>query len=98
MKKTRNLIIGGVVTIGVLAAIGAITVARYAAKHMERDDIPDDCECDGDCEHCPLNDKDVEVEVEIQPVEPEAEEVVVPAEEPTVEETPIEEVAPEAEA
>ena len=52
MKKTRNLIIGGVVTIGVLAAIGAITVARYAAKHMERDDIPDDCECDGDCDDC----------------------------------------------
>ena len=94
MKKTRNLIIGGVVTVGVLAAIGAITIARYAAKHMEREDIPDDCECDGDCENCPLNDKDVEVEIEVQPADPEAEEVVVPAEAPA-EEAPGEEPAAE---
>lgn len=85
MKKTRNLIIGGIVTVGVLAAIGAITVARYAAKHMDRD-IPDDCECDGDCEHCPMNDKDVEVEIETYPAEPAVEEVVVPAEEPVADE------------
>ena len=86
MKKTRNLIIGGVVTIGVLAAIGAITVARYAAKHMDKE-VPDECDCDGDCEHCPMNDPDVEVEIEVQP---EAPAVEVPVEEVVVQEEPAE--------
>lgn len=88
MKKTRNLIVGGVVAIGVLAAVGAITIARYAAKHMDHD-IPDDCECDGDCEHCPMNDPDVEVEIEVQP---EAPAVEVPVEEVVVQEEPAETV------
>lgn len=92
MKKTRNMIIGGVVTIGVLAAIGAITVARLAAKHLDDIDISDDCECDGDCEHCPMNDKDVEVEIEVKPEEP-----VAPVDEAPVE-APAKEPAVEAEA
>lgn len=95
MKKTRNLIIGGVVTIGVLAAIGAITVARYAAKHMDKE-VPDECDCDGDCEHCPMNDPDVEVEIEVDHKEESAKdtnvEVEVPAEENVAEEVPVENV------
>lgn len=73
MKKTCNMIVGGVVAIGILAAIGAITVARYAAKQVNKVDMPDDCECDGDCEHCPMNDPDVEVELEVKPTEENAE-------------------------
>lgn len=72
MKKTCNWILGGVAVVGVLAAIGAVTVARYAAKHMDRD-VPDECDCDGDCEHCPMNDPDIEVEIEAKPEEANAE-------------------------
>lgn len=94
MKKTRNLIIGGVVTIGVLAAIGAVTVARYAAKHMDKD-VPDECDCDGDCEHCPMNDPDVEVEVEVKPAEEANAEAAEPAAdvENVAEDAPVEENA-----
>lgn len=68
MSKTRNLILGGIVTVGVLAAIGAVTVARAAAKHldeMSEDDLDKDFECEGDCSKCPMNDEDVDVEIEI---------------------------------
>ena len=82
MKKTCNLIVGGVVAIGVLAAIGAITVARYAAKHMDKPEVPNDCDCNGDCEHCPMNDPEVEVELEVQSDKTPVEEVNVEVAEP----------------
>ena len=91
MKKTCNWILGGVAVVGVLAAIGAVTVARYAAKHMDKN-VPDDCECDGDCENCPMNDPDVEVEIEVKPAEENAEAAEpVAAVENVAEEIPVEE-------
>lgn len=72
MKKTGKYILGGVAVVGILAAIGAVTVARYAAKHMNKE-VPDECDCDGDCENCPMNDPDIEVEIEVKPEEANAE-------------------------
>lgn len=67
MQKTCKFIAGSVVTICVLAAIGAVTVARYAAKHLKDDEKSlDDYDCGDDCEHCDLN---------VKPVTPEAQDV-----------------------
>lgn len=89
MKKTGKYILGGVAVVGILAAIGAVTVARYAAKHMNKE-VPDECDCDGDCKNCPMNDPDIEVEIEVNPEEANAE-VAEPAVavENAQEETPV---------
>lgn len=91
MKKTGKYILGGVAVVGILAAIGAVTVARYAAKHMNKE-VPDECDCDGDCENCPMNDPDVEVEIEVKPAEENAEAAEpVAAVENVAEEAPVKE-------
>lgn len=56
MSKMRNILLGGLVTVGALAAIGAITVASLAAKqlddHVNPDEDDEEDKPDCKCEEC----------------------------------------------